>query len=90
MYICKVQGKCLSTIKNKKLKGYSLMVVQKLNSAKKPIGDLIVAVDTIGCSVNETVLVTIGNNSKFALEESNIPVDAVIVGIIDNCDLIKK
>ncbi len=86
MYICIVQGKCVSTIKNKKLAGYSMVTVQKLKKNGKPSDDILVAVDTIGCSVGETVLVTAGENAKYALEMKDVPVDVVIVGIIDTFD----
>ncbi|MDF2532940.1 MAG: ccmL [Clostridia bacterium] len=86
MYISKVQGKCVSTIKNKELNGYSLVTVQRLNKSGTPSGDLIVTVDTIGCSIGETVLVTTGSSARLALGCPNAPVDAVIVGIVDVCD----
>lgn len=86
MYICKVQGKCVSTIKNDSLKGYSLLMVQKINKAGKPTGEIIIAVDIIGCSVDEEVLVTTGNNARFALNDISVPIDAVIVGIVDSCN----
>jgi len=81
-----VQGKCVSTIKNKKLAGYSLVIVQKLKKNGKASEDILVAVDTIGCSVGETVLVTSGQNAKYALDLKDVPVDAVIVGIVDTFD----
>lgn len=83
MYICRVQGKCVSTIKNKKLTGYSLVTMQKLDKNGKLTGDVFVAIDTIGCSIGETVLVTSGENAKYALDIKDIPVDVVIVGIVD-------
>ncbi|MHB1393039.1 MAG: EutN/CcmL family microcompartment protein [Clostridia bacterium] len=86
MYICKVQGKCVSTIKNKELAGYSLVTVQKLNKSGAPSGELIVTADLIGCSIGETVLVTTGSSARLVLPDKNTPIDAVIVGIVDNCD----
>jgi len=87
MYICKVQGKCVSTIKNSKLSGYSMVILQKINGLGKLTGDLIVAVDLIGCGVGETVLITSGENARFALNDTNTPIDNVIVGIVDSCDI---
>ena len=84
MYICKVQGKCVSTIKNESLKGYSLITLQKINKTGNPSGDIFVAIDPLGCSIGETVLVTIGPNAGFALKEPNTPIDAVILGIVDD------
>lgn len=89
MYICKVQGKCVSTIKKKELVGSSLVTVQKLNKAGVATGELMVAVDTIGCSVGETVLATIGSSARIALGDSCSPADLAIVGIVDECDFNK-
>jgi microcompartment protein CcmK/EutM len=86
MYICKVQGKCVSTIKNKEMAGYSLVTVQKLSKSGSPSGELIVTADLIGCSIGETVLVATGSSARLALADKNTPIDAVIVGIVDNCD----
>jgi microcompartment protein CcmK/EutM len=86
MYICVVQGKCVSTIKNKKLSGLSLVTVQKLKKSGKAADDIFVAVDVIGCSIGEVVLVTTGQNAKHGLETQDLPVDAVIVGIVDHHD----
>lgn len=87
MYICKVQGKCVSTIKNKQLTGFSLVTIQKLNKAGNLTGELMVAVDTIGCSIGETVLATSGSSARAAVGDgSNSPVDLAIVGIVDSCD----
>lgn len=86
MYICKVQGKCVSTIKNKKLTGFSFVTVQRLDKSGEMTDDLLVAVDTIGCSVGETVLVTSGESAKYAFDMKEVPVDVVIVGIIDTYD----
>lgn len=86
MYICKVQGKCISTIKNKGLQGLSLVGVQKINKTGDVSGEIMVVVDPIGCSVGETVLVTTGSNARHALNDSSATVDAVIIGIIDSYD----
>ena len=77
MLICRVTGSIISTRKNEKLTGSKFLVVQ-------PIGkqDCFVAVDNIGAGVNETVLVVQGSSARLACNE-NLPVDAAIVGIID-------
>lgn len=90
MYLCKVKGKCISTIKNSELSGYSLLLVQKLNKSGTTTGELIVTVDTVGCSIGETVLITMGTNARFALGDKNAPVDAAIVGIVDDCDFFNE
>ena len=89
MYICKVQGKCISTIKDKSLTGCSLITMQRLNRSGNPTGEILVAVDTIGCSVGEHVLVTRGSCAKAALGQDS-PADMAVIGIIDTYDCNEK
>lgn len=46
---------------------------------------MLVAVDTIGCSVGETVLVTRGSGARAVLGADS-PADMVVVGIVDTYD----
>lgn len=90
MLICKVQGKCVSTIKNKDMQGHSLIIVQKINRSGNITGELIVAADPLGCAIGEIVLVTKGNSARLALNNKNTPIDSVIVGIVDSYDITQK
>lgn len=85
MYICKVQGKCVSTIKDQRLNGYSLITMQRLNKSGNATGEILVAVDTLGCSVGEIVLVTKGSSVKEALGQET-PADMAVIGIVDTYD----
>lgn len=85
MYICRVQGKCVSTIKSRSLVGCSLITMQRLNKSGTPTGEVLVAVDTIGCSVGETVLVSHGSIIRAVLGQDS-PADMAVIGIIDTYD----
>lgn len=89
MYICRVQGKCVSTIKDKNLVGYSLITMQRINKSGNPTGEILVAVDTIGCSVGEHVLVSRGGSIKAVLGQ-NSPADMAVIGIVDTFDCNEK
>ncbi len=89
MLIAKVQGKCVSTIKNSSLQGNSLVTVQRLNKSGATTGELMVVVDTIGCSVGETVLVTTGSSARAAVGNPQSSADMAIIGIVDSCDFTK-
>lgn len=82
MVIGKVTGSIFSTRKTESLIGSKFMVVslQKSNSSKP---EYVVAVDTLGAGINDTVLVTMGDSARYGCPDINVPVDAVIVGIID-------
>lgn len=89
MYICKVIGKVVSTQKNEKLMGSSIVLVRVVSiSAKKNEitegNEIFAAVDTVGCGKDNYVLVTSGANASYACKNANTPVDMAVVGIIDS------
>ena len=77
MLICRVIGSVISSRKNEKLTGSKFLIVQQ-DGKNEPF----VAVDNVGAGANETVLVVQGSGARIACHE-NMPVDAAIVGIID-------
>lgn len=86
MYICKVQGKCVSTIKNVKLAGFSLLTMQRINKTGNPTGEIMVAADTIGCSVGEVVIAITGSTASRMLG-MDCPCDMAVVGIVDTFEV---
>lgn len=71
------------TRKEDSLTGVKLMTVKLLDKEKGEDGDIIVAADLIGAGVGEKVLVTQGSSARRTLGFNESPIDAVIVGIID-------
>lgn len=82
MIIGKVTGSIVSTRKLDSLVGSKLMVV-KINQGGSKNDDYIVAIDSLGAGINDTVLVTVGDSARFGCSNFEVPVDAVIVGIVD-------
>lgn len=79
MVIGKVTGSIFSTRKLDSLTGSKLMVV----NIGKGKDDYVVAIDTLGAGIGEMVLVTLGESARFACQNEKTPIDAVIVGIVD-------
>lgn len=79
--IGKVIGNVVSTTKESALMGFKLLIVQPLEGFND--GNNIVAIDRVGAGIQSIVLVTTGENSSLGLGKENVPVDAAIVGIID-------
>ena len=46
-------------------------------------GEYIIAIDSVGAGIGETVLITTGSGARLALRDTSAPADAVIVGIVD-------
>jgi ethanolamine utilization protein EutN len=53
----------------------------------KPEGNYLVAVDTVDAGVGETVLVVSGSSARTATSLKDCPVDAAIVGIVDEVEI---
>ena len=82
MLIGKVVGSVVSTRKNENLKGNKFMIVE-LVEGMKVTGERLVAIDIIGAGIGEYVLVATGSAARIGCNVENAPVDAAIVGIID-------
>lgn len=81
MVIGKVVGSIIATRKNDKLIGQKLLVVRPLENMERK-GEF-VAIDNVGAGIGETVLVAVGSAARVGCELENAPIDAAIVGIVD-------
>lgn len=77
-----IVGNIVSTRKQPSLVGSKFMEVRLIKDGR-PTDEYIVAVDSVGAGIGETVLLTTGSSARLALQNQNAPVDAVIVGIVD-------
>ena len=79
----KVIGNIVSTNKLDKLIGYKFLEIQVIEN-NELTDKFIVAVDrTVSAGIGEEVLVTTGSSARVALGDCDIPVDAVVVGVVD-------
>lgn len=83
MIIGKVVGSVVSTRKNENLVGNKFLIVEPLRSMKAS-GNNIVAIDNVGAGIGEVVLVATGSAARIGCGKENQPVDAAIVGIVDD------
>lgn len=83
MKIGRVIDNVWATRKDEALVGVKLMIVRLLDRTREEDGRIIVAADIIGAGIGERVIVTQGSSARFMGNLNDSPVDAVIVGIID-------
>lgn len=83
MLIGKVAGSVVSTRKSENLVGNKFMIIDILKPMQNGAKQL-VAVDKIGAGIGEYVLVAQGSAARVENGLGNAPVDAAIVGIIDD------
>lgn len=82
MLTAKLVDNIWSTRKTDLLNGYKLMLVEVIGGGTNE-GERLVAADYIGAGIGERVLVTMGSSARRMVGDDSIPVDAAIVGIID-------
>ena len=88
MVIGKVVGTVVATRKHDRLVGGKIQVVQPLDpSTMESVGELFVAIDAVGAGIGEQVLIARGSAARKAIDNESAPVDATIVGIIDEIDI---
>ena len=88
MKVGKVIGNIWATRKETRLEGYKLLLVQPLDILDNSRdGVPIVAADTIGAGVGERIIFVSGSSARCAAGDNLTPVDATIVGIVDDLEL---
>jgi microcompartment protein CcmK/EutM len=86
MYIGRVSGTVVATIKNELYEGRKLLVVDKLDLEGRPTAKYDIAVDMVQAGVGDRVLVLDeGNSARQVVDrEPNGAIRAVIVGMVDH------
>jgi ethanolamine utilization protein EutN len=90
MFIARVTGSVVSTQKVASMTGQKLLVVEpyRLEGEKRQslitTGRTFIAVDTLGAGENDYVLITQGSSARLTPETKELPIDAVVIGIVDN------
>ena len=90
MLLARVVGTVVATRKDERLQSAKLLVSRPIDPAGKFEGNYLVAVDTVDAGVGETVLIVSGSSARMAAGLKDCPVDAAIVGVIDQIDVDKR
>ena len=87
MLLARIVGTVVATRKDPRLVSTKLLVVRPMDPRGKAEGNYLVAIDTVDAGVGETVLVVSGSSARMAAGLKDCPVDAAIIGIIDEIEL---
>ena len=69
------------------MENLKLLIVQPIDVRLEPAGSVVIAADRIGAGMGETVIVSRGTPARMLFQSRNIPIDAVIVGIVDSFEV---
>lgn len=86
MIIGNVVGSLWATRKDERLNGLKLLVVKPKYAEN--LSSVFVAADLANAGVGDTVLVTKGSSARTAFGKERIPIDSVIVGVVDSVDIV--
>ena len=84
MQLARVIGDVVATRKDETLDGIKLLVLQPIAADGSDVGRTLVAVDSVGAGVGETVFFVRGKEASFPFHPTEVPTDAGIVGIVDH------
>jgi ethanolamine utilization protein EutN len=84
LIIGRIVGTVISTRKNSSLVGNKFLIVEPYEGFEFKGSSRIVAVDTVGSGVGEIVLVAKGSAARIGCNMNDAPIDAAIVGIVDD------
>jgi len=80
----------VATQKTESMTGHKLLVVEPYRLDEKTrdrlvsTGRTFIAVDTLGAGEGQFVLVTQGSSARLTPETKSLPIDAVVIGLVDS------
>ena len=82
MIVGRVVGSVVATRKNENLTGNKFLIVEPYKNMAD--AGRLVAIDNVGAGIGEDVLVATGSAARIGCGVETSPVDAAIVGIVDD------
>jgi ethanolamine utilization protein EutN len=96
MFLARVTGSVVATQKVASMTGQKLLTVEPYRVDEKTgdrltaTGRTFVVVDTLGAGLGELVLVCQGSSARLTPETEKLPIDAVVIGLVDTVDVSGK
>jgi microcompartment protein CcmK/EutM len=93
MFVAKVTGSLIATQKLDAMVGQKLLIVEpyrvepKKRNSLATTGRTFIAVDMLGAGVGDFVLITQGSSARLTPETKMMPIDTVVIGIVDKVHL---
>jgi len=82
----KVVGTVVSTVKDVKIEGRKLLIVNLVSGDGKLTQNHVVAIDTVGAGIGELVICVRGSSARMAKGMETVPTDTSIIGIVDTLE----
>ena len=86
MIFARVVGNVVCTLKDEKLVGTKLLLVQPVDLEGQAKGNPIVGIDAVGAGEGELVLLVQGSSARQTTRTESNPVDCTIFAIVDTVE----
>ena len=83
MFLGRVVGNVVATIKDPLLTGKKILIVQPIDKSGRDQGAKLLALDSVGAGAGETVYCCRGREASFPWLPDEVPTETSIVGIVD-------
>jgi microcompartment protein CcmK/EutM len=84
MFLARVTGNVVATVKDPALVGKKILVVQPIDRQGKDQGGKILALDSVGAGAGEIVYCCRGREASFPWYPNEVPTETAIVAIVDS------
>jgi microcompartment protein CcmK/EutM len=87
MYIGRVSGTVVATVKHEAFNGRKLLIVDRLGTDGETTDSYDICIDVVQAGIGDRVLVLDeGNGARQILKQQVAPIRAVVVGIVDDVE----
>jgi ethanolamine utilization protein EutN len=89
MDLCQVTGTVVATAKHPDYDGHKLLIVQPIDPQGAPAGKAYLAVDVVQAGVGDRVLVMReGNGVRQVLKASRLAIRSIVIGVVDEVEVV--
>ena len=84
MILGRVKGEVVTSIRHPAYANRRMLLLDRIDPAGGELGGYLVAIDSVGAGVGQTVLVIDeGNSARQVVDDPQAPIRSVIIGIVD-------
>lgn len=88
MILGRITGEVVATIQHPSYAGRRVLMVDRVAPDGRESGEYLIAIDTVGAGLGQTVLIVDeGNSARQVVGDPAAPIRSVIVGIVDQVDV---
>lgn len=86
MLLARITGTITATVKDERLVGHRLLIVDIIDPEGKPLSSGRIAIDNLGAGIGTQVILSSGSAARMPQGHASLPVDLATIAIVDRID----